>query len=263
MAYTVNGPRAGRGTRRANNTLAHNASKTSLTPPSGAGGAVPPPPVSPDSAAAYAGQMSALQLQLAQRLAAGRAQRGILQGQFRMDKAGIRADEIAGLSAAEGDAADRGVLGSSADLQQRIGVQSQAAAGVNQAIQSKVQGILGIKLDRIAATNDYYTGVFDIAARKAAEQANAANQAFLQDLVMRLGDETAPGGPGGRFGRGGGASPVAGIPTDTSVGGNNFPYPQQTGPNGIPTDTSVGGNNSTNLQQLLAQLRKALAGMGG
>lgn len=189
MAYQGNGPRAGRSTGRANNTLVHNRSR--LRAPSSAAN-VPPPPVSPSSAAAYGAQAAGLQLTLGAKLASLRAQRGILQGQFRMDKAQAKAAEIQGVTAAEGQAIDRGILGSSADLSARAGVKAQRAADVNAAIQQKVQGLLGIKLERINAANEFYTGMFDIQARKAAEQAELANQAFLQDMVMRLGDEQGP-----------------------------------------------------------------------
>ncbi len=195
MAYTLNGPRAGQGTGRFRRTLANNSSKQR---PATTGAPVPPPPVDPSSAVAYGGQLAQLQLGLGARLAELRAQRGLVQGQFRQDKADIRAGRISGIAGAVGGAIESGILGGSADLEQRVGVEATAAAQMQQAIQAKVQGILGIKLGRIQATNDYYTGVYQIQAAKAAQQAELANQAFLNDLVMRLGDESAPGVTGGQ-----------------------------------------------------------------
>lgn len=201
MAYTLNGPRAGRGVGRSRFTLVNNASKKKNPYPGNTAsartpvnsGAVPPPPVDPSSAVAYGGQLASLQLTLGARLAELRAQRGFVQGQFRMDRAGIRANRISGIAGAVGGAIESGILGGSADLEQRVGVESDAAAQMQAAIQAKLQGILGIKMGRIQATNEYYTGVYQVQAAKAAQQAELANQAFLQDLVMRLGDETAPG----------------------------------------------------------------------
>lgn len=180
-SYTTNGPRAGRSTGRQRNTLINNASR------------VPPPPVSPGSAVAFGGQLAAAQMTLAQRLAAIRAQKGIIQGQFRMERAGVKSQAIAGISGAVNAALEAGTVGSSFDLEQRTGVRAEQAAGVQAAIQSRLQGLLGLRLERLGAVNEFYTTQFDIQARRAAEQAELANQAFLQDLVMRLGDETAPG----------------------------------------------------------------------
>lgn len=176
--YHDNGPRAGRGAGRARNTLRNNASKTL------------PPPVTPGSAVAFSGQLGVAQMTLAQRLAALRAGKGVIQGQFRMERAGIRAGRIAGQVGAVNQALEAGTVGSSFDLETRARVDADAAAGMQAAIQARVQGLLGLRLDRISATNEFYTTAFDIQARRAAEQAELANREFLEDLVMRLGDET-------------------------------------------------------------------------
>jgi hypothetical protein len=133
---------------------------------------------------------------LADRLAALRAQGGLVRGQFQMDKAQVKADAIAGMASAVNSSLDRGMLGSSVDAAGRTGVLAQKASGMQAAIQAKIQGLLGIRTGRIQAANDYYTQLYDIQARKAAEQATLANQAFLNDLVMRMMDEQGKG-PGG------------------------------------------------------------------
>jgi hypothetical protein len=58
--------------------------------------------------------------------------------------------------------------------------------------------------------NQYWTGQYNIQQQQAAEQSQMALQAFLNDLVMRMGDESAPRGVGrggGGGGRAGGAAP--------------------------------------------------------
>ncbi len=180
MPYHDNGPRAGRNRGRFRNTLLNNASKAP----------VPPPLVSPSSATAYGGQLATLQSTLAARLAALRAQKGLIQGQFRMERAAVRSEQVAGMASAVNQALERGIVGSSIDAAQRIGVEAQAATGISAAIQARVQGLLGLRASRIEAANEYYTGIYDVQARKAAEQAELATQALMNDLVMRLGDET-------------------------------------------------------------------------
>jgi hypothetical protein len=182
MAYTDNGPRAGRNRGRFRNTLLNNASKAA------------PPPVSPESAVAYGGQIATAQMTLADKLAALRAQTGLVRGQFQMDKAGVQANAIAGMASAVNSSLDRNMVGSTVDTAGRVGVLAEKASGMQAAIQAKIQGMLGVRTSRIQAANDYYTQLYDIQARKAAEQATLANQAFLNDLVMRMMDEQGPGG---------------------------------------------------------------------
>ena len=182
MAYTDNGPRAGRNKGRFRNTLLNNASKAA------------PPPVSAESAVAYGGQLATAQMTLAERLAALRAQAGLVRGQFQMDRSTVRANAISGMAAAVNSSLDRGLVGSSVDAAGRTGVLAQKAADMQAAIQAKVQGLLGIRTGRISAVNDYYTQYYNIQAQKAAEQATLANQAFLNDMVMRMMDEQGPGG---------------------------------------------------------------------
>jgi len=188
MAYAGNGPRAGRTTGRQRNSLLNNASKT------------PPPVVGPSSAINYGQQTAAAQMTLSERLATLKAQQGLIAGQFRMDRAQVKADAIGSMAGAVNSALDRGILNSSIDYGQRAGVLSERASGIQAAVQAKLAGKLGLRTERIGAFNDYYNQLFAIQSAKSAEQQEMATQAFLNDLVMRLGDEQGPPGrgPGGR-----------------------------------------------------------------
>lgn len=199
MAYQNNGPRAGRG-QRFRNTLMNQASKT------------PPPPVGATSAVDYGAQSAMNQLTLAQRLAALRAEKGQIFGQFRMDRASANANAISGMATAVNSSLDRGLVGSSIDAEGRTGVLAQKASDVQAAIQAKVQGLLGLRTQRIDATNQYYNAEFEIASQRAAEQATLANQAFLSDLVMRMLDEQGP-----RNNKPNGTGTGAGQPTSGTI----------------------------------------------
>lgn len=209
-AYDNNGPKAGKGNRQRN----------ALT--NGRGGAVPPPPVSPGQAVDYAGQTANATQTLYAKLAALQAQAGVVKSQFKMDRVAVRQQRVAGQVAAEADASARGGLGSSADLTARAGVDAAASSGLQQALQTKIQGILGIKTERIGAANDYYTQLYQIQAQKAAAQMQAAQDAFLNDLVTRLGDESAVdksnNGGNGPGGNGQTAAQRAQNPTSGGVG---------------------------------------------
>lgn len=172
-----NGPRAGRGAGRFRNTLVNNASKN--------------PVVGPASGYGYGAELGQLGQNLLSTLAGLRAQKGLIAQQFATDKADARAARVAGAQATEADALQRGIVGGSADLGARAGVVAQHKTDVASAIQAKLAGKLGLRQERLAAQNQYHTGVFDVLARKAAEEAEMANQAFLEDLVMRKGDETS------------------------------------------------------------------------
>ena len=187
--YTVNGPRAGKGVGRQRNTLVNMASKQS-----GFSGV---PVVSPGSAVGYGQQIGALQMGLFNTLAGLAAQRGVLQGQFQTSKADIHQTAIQGIGGAESQALQSGILGSSIDAGNRTAVRATAASSLQDAIQTRAQGILGLQQQRIQAQNQYLTGVFNVLAQKRAEQAQMANQAFLNDLVLRMQQGGAAGtGPG-------------------------------------------------------------------
>jgi hypothetical protein len=183
MAYTVNGPRAGRSTGRQRNTLVNTASKTPL------------PVVSPQSAVGYGAQAGQTQNQLFMRLAQYRRGLGQVQAKFRMDRAAAAAAARQGAVSVENQALDRGILGSSIQAGQMVGVRADKAQAIQMAVQARNEGRFGLESERIAAYNDYWNSFFQQQAQKRAEQATMANEAFLRDLVLRQGDES--GGAGG------------------------------------------------------------------
>jgi hypothetical protein len=79
---------------------------------------------------------------------------------------------------------------------------------------------MDLRRARIDAVNQYWTGQYNIQQQQAAEQSQMALQAFLNDLVMRMGDESAPRGAGGRGGggRAGGAGAPGGVGTRADNG---------------------------------------------
>src|SRR6266545_810979 len=189
MAYYDNGPRAGRSTGRQRNTLMNNASKGYNIP------AVPP-----GSAVGYGNQLGTLQMQLFQRLADIAAQQGGLRGQFLQQRAGLIAQRKQGIVDVQNSMLDRGVLGSSVDVTGRTKVRAATEQGIQAAWQQRQEGLLGLQRERLGAQNEYYSGVFNIMAQRRAEQAQMANQSFLQDLVLRMQQQQRQGGGQGQGG---------------------------------------------------------------
>ena len=185
MPTPNNGPRPGKGSGRKRNTLANNASKQNP---------FPTPMLGPANATALGSERAMLQQTLFEQLASLRAQKGLVQGQFKMDVAGVKANERDAMVGAEENAIGRGILGDSADATARIGVTAEAAAGLAEARRTRGIGLLQHRQGRLQAFGDYTRGLFDIQARKAAAQAEMASDALLRDAVLRAGDESETGG---------------------------------------------------------------------
>lgn len=169
-------------TGRSRNSLVNNFSKGS--------GMGKLPAVPPTSAVGYGAQTAQLQLSLFQQLAQIAAQKSQLQGQFQEARAGIKSQERTSMGDAESNALGRGIVGSSSDLSNRVGVRASAAAGISQALEARNTGLLGLQSSRLDAQNAYYTNLFNILAQRRAEQAQMAVSGFQQDQVLRKQDES-------------------------------------------------------------------------
>jgi hypothetical protein len=172
--------------------------------------ATPPPVVGASSAIGAAGASAALTSTLYQQLAGLRAAKGDIFAQFRGDRAAIKGQAIDAMASQVNQSLERGIVGSSIDAGGRARVLTDKEAAIQQALQTRAGGLMDLRRARIDAVNQYWTGQYNIQQQQAAEQSQMALQAFLNDLVMRMGDESAPRGVGrggGGGGRAGGAAP--------------------------------------------------------
>jgi hypothetical protein len=160
----------------------------------------------------YAGQTAAVTMSLYEKLAALRAGKGLVRGQFKMDRAGAKALGISEMASAVNSSLERGIVGSSVDYAGRTGALAAKETAMQQAMQQRTMGLLGLRTQRIGAMNEYYNGLFSIQAQKSAERSEMATQAYLNDLVMMLQNPAAgrPGGGGNRGGRPGNGRPGQG-----------------------------------------------------
>jgi hypothetical protein len=149
-----------------------------------------------DAALAYGSQLQNLLLGFNQTKAGIMANSGQVKSDYENAAAQIRQQGIMQLSGTENASAGRGILGSSADVSQRLAVQGATSAALREAANLLTQGLAANKNATIAAQQTYETG-------KAA--ADAATNGFAGGLLGAPGGSKKPGGGGqGGGGQGGG-----------------------------------------------------------
>ena len=137
----------------------------------------------PSQQSAYAGQLAALQAQYAQRVAALKVAGGGIRADRARAFADIRANRVQGAVAAEADALQRGIVGSSADLGARAGVVAEATNARVDARSLAAQQLAGNRVDMIGANTDFGLGVAGVIADKASAEAELANQRYMEGLI--------------------------------------------------------------------------------
>lgn len=124
---------------------------------------------------------------------------------FRQQKRDIRTTKTQDLRAAVGAANDRGVLGSSSDVDARADVISGAAAQRMAARDAYSQGLIQNRMQRTQAQRDLTLGLSGLAADRAATRSQAALSAYERKLYDDLIKALQQGQGGGGGGAGGGA----------------------------------------------------------
>lgn len=167
-----NGPRAGRTTGRQRRAITNQRGKQTFI-------GLP----DPGYLASYTNQMSALYNQYLTRLASLRSAKKLTKSEYRTRVASAKQSAIAGMAGAEGQAVQRGVLGGSADVKQRVGVAADLATQTQQALLDKQATLGQLSNEKVSAQNDYLTALAALQAQKAAAQSSATTSAYANDLV--------------------------------------------------------------------------------
>lgn len=144
------------------------------------------PTLDPSSVANYYSQLQTLQSTLATQLAGFRQQRVGLRGEAMVQRADIRTQGREALVAGIGDVTERGVLGGSADLENRIKTRAATASGVadvnrqlyDQLAQTKIEG----QLARLAATQQAQ----GLASGVLAQRMDLAAQEQQNQIALRV-----------------------------------------------------------------------------
>lgn len=167
------GPTNGNDARRSRNTLVNNASKAGYT-------------VSSAGAVGYGDQLAAARYQYLSQLAALKAQGGLIRSQKLQDIAAARAAAPGNIAAVEQYNTERGMLGSSVDVQGRAGAVAQMTGDIASAKAAAAAGRLGLKSGRLDAQGNYYQTVSGIQNAMAQEQMANGINAFGNDQYDAL-----------------------------------------------------------------------------
>lgn len=177
-----NGPKVGEGGRM-RNTFANILSKNKVDY-SNPGGASALPSLDPASTANYYSQLAGLYAGYQNQLIALKQQRIGARADFQAQAAQVRAQKIGDLATTENQSIERGVVGSSADLQNRAGVRGAAAAGIQAAKRQKLETIAGTRIAAQQAGIDYFMGAQGLEAQKLAQQQQLLAQQLQQNLIV-------------------------------------------------------------------------------
>jgi cell wall-associated NlpC family hydrolase len=177
------------------------------------GGAAALPSLDPAQTANYYAQLQGLFAQYQNQITALKQQRVGLRAGFMEAKAGIKTDLISGLAGAEGSAESRGVLGSSADAENRTNIVGAAAAARAEAKNTMRTGIAQTKLQAAQSATDYFMGVSQLEASKLASQQAALSDQLTRNAII---SGLEGGGPGGLGAPPGYKGPVAEVPRNSS-----------------------------------------------
>lgn len=141
----------------------------------------------PEMAAAFTSKLAALRQSYESNLASYAGQRKNIKAGFRQQVAGIRGQEVSSMVQAEGRAVERGVLGGSADVKNRIGIRSQTTADLEAARLAKQQDILDTYQKAAQATTDYYLGQSDVEIQRTSAMAAATANALANNAIDTTG----------------------------------------------------------------------------
>jgi hypothetical protein len=176
-------PGLGKEGGRKRNTFANLLSKNQVDYQN-PGGKSALPSLDPASTANYYQQLAGLYAGYQNQRAAFKLQRVGFRAGFQEAKAGIRAEKLAGLAGTENAAIERGIAGSSADLQGRADVRGAAAAAKVSAKNQMLQGVAGTRIGEQGAAIEYFMGAAGLEANKLAQQQQMLAQQLEQNTII-------------------------------------------------------------------------------
>ena len=130
-------------------------------------------------------------------------QRGTLQRQGQDQRQSIRQQRTQDMSSAAGAALERGVLGSSSDVDARLEVQENAASALAGSRAETEMGLSQNVAGGMAARRDYQSGILALLQQRTAAKAMGGTNAYLQGVLDWLAGNGQGGpGPGKNRGKG-------------------------------------------------------------
>lgn len=175
---------------RANNTQIHNAGKKPPAP-TWLGGPPQAALASPTSQLGYANQISGLQTTYAGALALQKATIAKARSDAILARQAAKSTAVAGMAGTVNNALDRGLLGSSIDLNGRADVLTQLGAAKQAALGAKTATIGAARADTIGAMGDYYLGLGQVQSQQAMDAAELSIDAYKNDQLGLLNQNFA------------------------------------------------------------------------
>lgn len=140
--------------------------------------------LTPGMAASFTQQLASYRGQFESQLAAFKGQRKNIGAGFRAQKAAIEQQTVGNIVKAEGQAVERGVLGGSADVKQRVGVLAEGAAATEAARLDKTMALSDIAQQKIQAYNNYILNVAGVDLQKQTALAESIISGYASDMVV-------------------------------------------------------------------------------
>lgn len=180
MAGPGSNPQGG---NRMRNTFANILSKNQVNYQN-PGGQSALPSLDPAAEAAYYNQLAGLYAGYQTQLQGLKQQRVGIRADARMARTEVRAQKLADLAGTENAAIERGMLGGTADLQARAGVEATAAAGQAAISNQKLQGLAQNRIAAQQAGTEYFMGAAALEADKVAQQQMVLAQQLERNLIV-------------------------------------------------------------------------------
>lgn len=135
-------------------------------------------PMSPNTIAQFGIQRQNLMFSNTVARASLAAEAARIRGQYRMDRASAVAAGEAGMADAQGNAAERGMLGSSVDRVQRENVKAATQGEIMSSRFNRDSGLIGVGVGRLQAEAELRMGLVNLALQRRAMQREMALGAF-------------------------------------------------------------------------------------
>lgn len=164
------GPGSNQTGTRSNNTLIHNASKRI-------------PAIGPGAVTGLNAQLQGLETTFAGARALQAANIATAKSTAVLGRQTAKATAVSSMGSAVSNALSRGIVGSSVDSSNRAGVVAQLAADRAAVVNTRAGAISEAHANTLQALGQYYTGVGQVAAERAAQQAELAAQAYRDDTL--------------------------------------------------------------------------------
>ena len=149
------------------------------------------PALDPSAVANYYAQLQTLQSQLTNQLAALKSQRVGLKGEASVAVADTRQQGQQAITEAISSSMDRGVLGSSADVEQRIKGQAAIKSGVTDIHRSLYDTLAQNRLQGAGAALSFEQGAQGIASQAIASRMSLQAQELQNALAIRIANQQA------------------------------------------------------------------------